>query len=222
MADTATTIQGALFDLDGLILDTEAVGMEAFSDVTGPMGMDKDRSDEIYLTLIGLSGETANARISALFPDEDTDRIDRLWIAAMARRLEHDVPMRPTAFETIWELHRNGLPMAIVTSSRRRFVAPKLERVGLRECFAALVTANDVAQRKPHPEPYLQGAAHLGLPPGRCAAFEDSDTGTRAAVAAGCVTFQIPDLRPLDTPFPLLGQRHASTLREAVEQAGLL
>ena len=74
--------------------------------------------------------------------------------------------------------------------------------------------------RKPDPEPYLLGADTLGLLPEACAAFEDSDTGTRAAVAAGCKVWQVPDLRPEGTQVPMIGQTLAENLADAVRDAG--
>jgi len=78
-----------------------------------------------------------------------------------------------------------------------------------------------VAANKPDPEPYLHAARVLGVDPADCAAFEDSDTGITAAIRAGCMAVQIPDLRTPNTPLPNLGQRVARDLRHAVEMFGM-
>lgn len=216
------TFQGALFDLDGLILDTEAVGLDAFVEIMGPLGMSSRDASDFYLGLIGISFEDTRTQLQTRFPGVDVDAIDCAWVGAMGKRLENSVPLRPTAFEAITDMHASGLPMAVVTSSGRRYAISKLKRVGLLSCFRAVVTADDVTRKKPDPEPYLTGAKRLIVPAAACAAFEDSDTGTRAARAAGCATWQIPDLRPAGHPLPALGQSVSTTLRDALEDAGLL
>ena len=222
MMARAGAIDGVLFDLDGLLLDTEAVGMVAFAEAVEVLGMIEADANALYLTMIGNSFEASRDGLAGIFPDVDLDWLDQSWTDAMARRLEVGVPMRPTVQGVMNGLIATGIPMAVVTSSRRKYVLSKLERVGFLRHLAGVVSADDVTHKKPNPEPYLKGAALLGLPPERCAAFEDSDTGTQAAIAARCQTWQIPDLRPLGKPVPQLGQTLAETLRDAVEDAGLL
>ena len=111
--------------------------------------------------------------------------------------------------------------MAVVTSTNRAPALAHLEHAGLLDYFELVVGGDEVSANKPDPAPYLQAAAALGVDPTQCAAFEDSDLGTQAAVSAGCLTTQIPDLRP-PVPLPALGQKVAANLVEAMQNLGLL
>ena len=91
-------------------------------------------------------------------------------------------------------LREHAIPMALATSTARPHTTTKLTRAGLVGFFETLVCGGETANGKPHPEPYLEAARRLGCDPRDCWALEDSNNGTRAAAAAGCVTFQVPDL----------------------------
>ena len=106
--------------------------------------------------------------------------------------------------------------MAVVTSSHRVNALHHLEIAGLAHHFELVVAGDEVPANKPDPAPYLQAAAALGIDPRACAAFEDSDPGIASATRAGCIAFQIPDMRPKNVPLPMLGQRTATNLAEAV------
>ncbi|NNE81901.1 MAG: HAD family phosphatase [Silicimonas sp.] len=206
--------------MDGLLLDTERVALRAFQDVVAPFGMGAPEAEGLFLTLIGSSGGQTRARLAELFPDH-ADTVDSRWNACFADHLESGVPLRPGAFETVTRLARKGVAMAVVTSTGRDRARHHLDRVGLLPAFVDVIGGDSVTSNKPHPEPYLKGALAVARDPANCVAFEDSDTGTRAAVAAGCRVWQIPDLRPPGLALPDLGQAVATTLVEAVEAAGL-
>ena len=98
--------------------------------------------------------------------------------------------------ELLADLNRSGVPCALVTMSYRRFVAPILAALP-DDAFTTVVTGDAVSQGKPHPEPYLKAARNLGVPPGDCLAIEDSNTGARSAVAAGCTVLVVPNHVPV-------------------------
>ncbi|MEM1375324.1 MAG: HAD family phosphatase [Pseudomonadota bacterium] len=215
-------IKGALFDMDGLLLDTETIAQQAFISATAPHGLTRTAATDAFPYFVGGNVQTARPRLKRLFPGADTDSIDHAWGRAFEALIAKGVPTKRTVVETLRALASRGLPMAVVTSSSRAHAEHNLAIAGIREFFEGLVSGTDVSNRKPNAEPYLRGAALLGLAPGACAAFEDSDPGITAAVAAGCVATQIPDIRPPGVAFPALGQRHATTLAEAVTALGLL
>ena len=114
----------------------------------------------------------------------------------MHQRMAETVPVKPGAIEFIEELKRRGVPMAVATSSRSPHAFGHLGRAGLLDLFNTVVTRDDVAHPKPHPEPYLTAAHRLGVAPASCLALEDSYSGVRAAHAAGMQTIMVPDLVP--------------------------
>ncbi|MEL6532473.1 MAG: HAD family phosphatase [Pseudomonadota bacterium] len=215
-----TAFSGCLFDMDGLLLDTERQGMAVFAALMAARGVPAAEAEAFYLTLVGTSIEHTERSLRARYPQFDPAEIDAEWVRGIAEVAERGMPMRPRVAEVIPALARQGVPMAVVTNSSSARAEEHLEAAGLGACFQAVLGRDRVPAPKPDPAPYLTGAAVLGLPPEACAAFEDSDAGTRAARAAGCATWQIPDLRPAGQAFPELGQRMARDLEQAVREAG--
>lgn len=218
-----TALRGALFDMDGLLLDTERLAQKSFIEVTAPYRLAASQAEAIFLTMVGSSGAQSWKLLAPHLPEgADLDALDRAWSASFTRLAQQGIDLRPTAAEAVHALAAQGVPMAVVTSSKRAQAEDHLTQTGLRQYFAGIIGAGDVTRHKPAPDPYLAGAALLGLNPEDCAAFEDSDKGTRAALAAGCAVWQIPDLRPPDVPIADLGQSQAKTLLAAVRDAGFL
>jgi HAD superfamily hydrolase (TIGR01509 family) len=122
--------------------------------------------------------------------------VDEL-LDAVIEQVEREVPWREGARELLGSLRGAGVPCALVTMSYARFVKPILAALP-PGTFAAVVTGDAVDRGKPHPEPYLAAARDLDVLAGECLAIEDSDTGTRSAVAAGCRVL----VAPLHVPVP--------------------
>lgn len=211
---------GCLFDMDGLLLDTERVGLKVFVEALGVRGIAAGEAEALYLSVIGTSSAHTWSEIERTFPSLDPAEIDAAWHAGLHREMADHVPLRPTVAATLARLAGEGVPMAVVTMTQTPRASEHLTRAGIAGYFRTILGRDRVSAPKPDPAPYLAGSKALGLPPEACAAFEDSDTGTRAAVAAGCQTWQIPDLRPPALAIPDLGQSHAETLAEAVAAAG--
>lgn len=219
-------IDALLFDMDGLLLDSEREFMEALVEVGVPFGFARAELEAFFRTLVGTSAAVTGARLAEFLPDGvDAAVFEKEWRQANAARRKRGgqmrVPLRPTVGQVIPALAAEGHRMAVVTSTKRAPALEHLQHAGLLPYFEFIVAGDEVSANKPDPAPYLQAARALGVDPARCAAFEDSDLGTQAAVAAGCVTTQIPDVRP-DVPLPRIGQRVAETLGGAVVQLGLL
>lgn len=209
--------KGFLFDMDGLLLDTERVGLKAFAMVCARHDIGADEAEPFFLSLIGGS-LAVNVAKSKVFFEGRVDAIDFgvAWNAQKQALMQDDVPLRPFVREVIESLAASGAQMAVVTSTLGDPARHELARVGLLPHFKAVIAGDEVSANKPDPAPYLQGAAALGFDPRDCAAFEDSDTGITAAMGAGCRAVQIPDLRPVSVALPNLGQLVARDLKEAV------
>jgi HAD superfamily hydrolase (TIGR01509 family) len=182
-----------VFDMDGTLLDTEAVFRDIVFDVCGTLGF--PMTNEVHLSMVGSSHEATNQLLVeaygvsfpyALFDQQCRER--------MHLRMADAVPLKTGVTEMLAELKGRRIPVAVATSSRTPHAVGHLGRAGLLDHFAAVVTRDDVANPKPHPEPYLTAARLIGVKPETCLAVEDSHSGVRAAHAAGMQTVMVPDL----------------------------
>lgn len=185
-----------LFDLDGTLVDTErlaqAAGLAAFATIGRPVDI------AFMHSLVGKDGPTTDRIIAAQFPGIDLVNLIAHWDASFAAAMGNGLPVKQGAVDLLTRL---SIPCAVVTSSGRENAHRKLSLTGLDAFFQTVVVLEDVTHAKPAPEPFLLGAARLGVDPARCLAFEDSDTGAEAARLAGCTVVQVPDTQPTTGPF---------------------
>jgi HAD superfamily hydrolase (TIGR01509 family) len=184
-----------LFDMDGLLLDTERLIRDAMLAVMADLGFAMQAAD--YALLIGRPEPASRAIMHDRFgPGLDYDAMR----AEVRQRIRTQWgPLRPVkagAAALLAQLGAARVPCAVVTSSEHDLARSLLGPVGLLPHFAAIVGCDDVAQGKPHPDPYLAGAARLGLDPAACLALEDSHNGVISAHAAGTQVVMVPDLLP--------------------------
>lgn len=189
------SLLGVLFDMDGLLVDTEPLWFEVESSVMDRLGGRWDSSDQQALVggslnrsldyLLGKATRPASRQVVA-----------RWMLDGMVELLStRPVPVLPGARELIAEVAAAGVPYGLVTSSERPIMAAVLDR--LEVTFPVTVCGDDVSRSKPDPEPYLLAAAKVGADPRQCVALEDSPNGVAAAEAAGCVTVAVPSLVPI-------------------------
>jgi HAD superfamily hydrolase (TIGR01509 family) len=187
--------QAVLFDMDGLLIDSERVWLEVESEVMAWLGGEWSAAHQERL--VGGSLYLAvDYMLELTGADAPREEVGRRMLDGMVERLGACVPMMPGAKELLAEVRAAGVTAALVSSSHRRLIEPVLDAVG-REHFALSVAGDEVARTKPHPEPYLTAAARLGADPGRCVVLEDSPNGVAAAEAAGCVTVAVPGVLPI-------------------------
>jgi HAD superfamily hydrolase (TIGR01509 family) len=185
-----------LFDMDGLLVDSEPLWLEAETAVMARLGASWTPADQVQL-LGGSLDRTVRYLLAKATKPAPPATVAEWLMSGMAERvLDHGVPIQPGARELLAEVADAGLPHALVTSSERRFMDAVLARTGMR--FDATVCADDVSVTKPDPEPYLLAAKLLGVEPGRCFALEDSPNGVASAQAAGCQVFAVPSLIPIE------------------------
>ena len=184
-----------VFDMDGTLLDTELVFKAIVWEVTQTLGF--AMTDDVHGRMVGSSHEATNRLLveayGVSFPYELFDAECR---RLMHGRMAQSVPVKPGVPELLKELKARRIPTAVATSSRAAHALGHLGTAGLLDLFQAIVTRDDVTHPKPHPEPYLTAARHLGVKPAMCLAIEDSHSGVRAAHDAGMQTVMVPDLVP--------------------------
>lgn len=184
--------QAAIFDMDGLLLDTERVCMRVFQEACEVQQLPFYK--DIYLSMIGCNA----AGIEAIFRKaygNDLDRLHQEWRTRYNAVVKHQaIPIKDGVVELLEWMKEQNLPTAVATSTAKDVAKIKLELAGLSKYFDNVTTGCEVSNGKPDPEIYLLAANRLNVEPTKCLAFEDSNNGVKAAVAAQMLTYQIPDL----------------------------
>jgi len=202
-----------IFDMDGLMIDSERVSIACWSQAAQELGLPIE--DGFWLRLVGLGDRDCErlllqhieaGQVAALFA-----RCHDLYEA----RTHAGLPLRPGIMELLQLLREHDIPRAVATSTRQPRASRKLAASGLLAFFDVVVTSSDVAYPKPAPDIYLLAARKLGKEAARCLALEDSPAGIRAAVGAGMTAIQVPDLVHPDEDLRALGHRIVGSLVDA-------
>lgn len=181
--------------MDGLLIDTEAVYLDALQDAARDLEVEMPM--EFCHSMIGISGRECDVMIQNLYgAGFRIDHFRERFSGHAKRRLDMHLPVKPGVVEMLDFLARRGLKLAVATGSGRITADRHLARAGLIDRFAAVATRDDVLNAKPAPDVYLEAARRLGVAPEHCIAFEDSNVGLTAAHAAGTMAFMVPDILP--------------------------
>ena len=207
-----TCIRGIVFDMDGLLLDTERLYMRAYQQACHESGV--ELKDETYFDMIGHRADTSHAILRrAIGADAPINVIIDASRRYYYNYIEHDgIPLLKGAEDLVKYFAKKGLPMAIATSTFYDLACNKLDLVNLRRYFVDIVSGDRVTHGKPKPEIYLKACKLLELPPTECLALEDSPTGLRAAHSAGLATVLVPDLKPSTAEAFALADKTYTTL----------
>jgi HAD superfamily hydrolase (TIGR01509 family) len=184
-----------VFDMDGLLFDTERLYEQAAIAAAAELGYELDSA--FHRTTVGSPWTVIRGllldRYGASFAAEELrDTARRIF----GELVERERLLKPGVLELLDLLDRLGLPRAIATTSSRPTVQRHLEAHDLVGRFHHIVAHGDYARHKPAPDPFLKAAEQLGVAPELCLALEDSHNGVRAASAAGMMTVMVPDLVP--------------------------
>jgi HAD superfamily hydrolase (TIGR01509 family) len=191
------TLQAILFDMDGLLIDSEPLWFEVESEVMAHLGGQWDPADQRAL-VGGSLDRTVDYLLSRATRAVPRDEVGRWLVDGMTALLrERGVAVLPGARELLAEVTDAGMRNALVTSSERQIMEAAIPKIGMN--FGATVCAEDVRHAKPSAEPYLRAAELLGAAPECCVALEDSPNGVAAAEAAGCTVIAVPSLLPIPT-----------------------
>lgn len=188
--------QAVVFDMDGLLLETERLAMATFLDACRLHGYEPDPA--VYLRCVGTREERTREILregyGAAFP---IDAVTQSWWAQYHEHVLHrPVDAKPGARSLLERLAVLRVPLAVATSTGTELAIRKLTLAGFAPFFRHVVGGDQVQRAKPDPEPYREAARRLGAPVHVCWAIEDSENGVRAAHAAGLFVVQVPDLVP--------------------------
>jgi HAD superfamily hydrolase (TIGR01509 family) len=185
--------------MDGLLLDTERLSRRSWLAGAADLGMEVPLS--ALTSIIGRRRPEVEAEFRAALGDDFP--VDALYqrhgvhyYANLAETPAEEL-RKPGVLRLLDWLDQAGIPRAIATSTLAKGAASKLELAGLTDRFDIVVSGDQVARSKPAPDIFLEAAARLGIAPADCVAFEDSDLGLEAAMAAGMRVVAVPDLKPL-------------------------
>ncbi|WP_458685838.1 HAD family hydrolase [Nocardia tengchongensis] len=186
-------LDAVLWDMDGTLLDSEKLWDMALRELAGQYG--RELTDAVRHALIGASGPNAfRILFEGLGIEHTPAAVEQSaeWMEARVTELfQGPVPWRPGAREALDLVRAAGVPMALVTNTKRSLAEYGLDTIG-REYFGATVCADEVPHGKPAPDVYLRAAELLGVAPEHAVAIEDSPTGSIAAQAAGCALLVVP------------------------------
>jgi HAD superfamily hydrolase (TIGR01509 family) len=183
-------IDGVVFDLDGLLLDSEQVWDAAREELARERG--GRWHPQAQRDMMGMSSpEWSRYMHDVIGLPEPPDEINAEVVGRLERRYREHLPVIPGAREAVERLAERW-PLALASSSNRELIDLALDLMGIADRFQATVSSEEVARGKPAPDVYLEAARRLGIDPTRAAAIEDSHNGIRAGKAAGMRVIAIP------------------------------
>jgi HAD superfamily hydrolase (TIGR01509 family) len=209
-------VHAVVFDMDGLLVDTEILCRDAMMQEAQGMGLELPL--EVFLHMVGTQRALSEQVLVDHFgPSFPLDRFHEGWLSRFYAVAEAGVLLKDGVLELLDHLDGADLKRAIATSSPHREVDRNLAQHGLSSRFHAVVARGDYERGKPAPDPFLRAAEVLGAAPAHCLALEDSHNGVRAAHAAGMMTVMVPDLLAPTTEMQELCVRIVETLHEVPE-----
>jgi HAD superfamily hydrolase (TIGR01509 family) len=186
-------IKAVIFDVDGLLLDTERVALAAYLEAASRSGI--NATEELFMSLVGRNWATSQGLLKDALGTDDAETMLAEWPRTFESRvLGAGIPKKPGADEVIHMLVKRETPVALATSTSRDLATDRLRSAGLLEHFEVIVTGDEVANGKPAPDIFLLAAERLDIEPTACIVLEDSEPGVRAGDRAGMRVLMVPDL----------------------------
>ena len=202
-------LHAIVFDMDGLMVDSEPLSQQAWDEYLRPYG--HQLTEEIVSNIIGLRGDVSTPLIKEMFSlPEPVPVIIEKRMAIYSQIRANGVPTMPGLRELHTELARRRIRWGVATSSPRHHAEEILQQLGLQERCQAIAAGDEVVHGKPNPAIYLLAAERLGISPQHCLALEDSGPGSLAAVRAGMTAIAIPNVQTKTADFSHVHHRYNS------------
>jgi len=207
---------GIIFDVDGLMLDTEGPMIPLWAQAGKPLGW--DISPEVVLRTLGITIEgTRTIFLQEYGPDFPYERIRAEFSRLYYKELEKGIPHKSGLVFLLDHLASLGIPLAVATSARRESAVWKLRKAGILDRFSALACGDEIRNGKPAPDIFLLAAERLRQKPCDCVGFEDSPAGLQGLHAAGIRSVFVKDLTDPPPEIRATVWRCCADLTEAAE-----
>jgi HAD hydrolase, family IA, variant 3 len=187
--------KGAIFDMDGLLFDTESLYQRAWTMVADDFGV--ERKPDLGKACSGTTGDLTERIVHEYHPTVDAKAYIRRVVACVHDEMEKNLTVMAGVHEILAYFREQGVRMATASSSTVAQIEQNLRKSGLRDYFDVVVGGDLVTHGKPAPDIFLLAAERIGILPADCYVFEDGYNGLRGAAAAGCAPVMIPDTMPL-------------------------
>lgn len=185
--------KAAIFDMDGLLIDSERIIMQACITAAQQVGITYTHAE--YVELIGRAGpDSTRIMVEQLGGVSNFNLVMQGLDALLAER-NNTFPLKHGASELLKHYQDSNIVCSVASSSATHHIHHRLSQVGVLDYFSHLTSGQEVTQSKPNPDIYLLAVKKLGLKVEECIAFEDSESGARAAIAAGLKVVVVPDLK---------------------------
>ena len=185
-------IRAAIFDMDGLMFDTEKYYDEEWERLIVEFGYEAD--PRMAEKLRGTNGTLMEGLLLEMYPGLDVKKFVKTTMERVEKITEEGIDVKPGLYEILDYLKEKNVRMIIASGSLKKLVVRNLKNLHLDTYFEDVVTAEDVPQSKPAPDIYLEAARRLQMKPEDCCVLEDSSNGIRGAVRAGCLPVMVPDV----------------------------
>ena len=186
--------QGAIFDMDGLLFDTETLYQRGWTIIADEFGV--ERKPELGKACCGTCGDLTVQLAHQFPPTVDAEAYIRRVVEYVHGEAEKKLPVMEGVHEILQYFHEHGVRIATASSSTVMQIETNLRKSGLRKYFDAIVGGDLVKNGKPAPDIFLLAAERIEMPPTDCYVFEDGYNGLRGAATAGCAPVMIPDTMP--------------------------
>ncbi|MBQ9327941.1 MAG: HAD family phosphatase [Solobacterium sp.] len=209
---------GAIFDMDGLMFDSERLYQETWREIADREGV--VLGPHFTQDICGTSGDLLRSVVKKYYHTDNPDSLFQECSSKVAEKMKDEVPMKPGLLELLELFTASGVKLAVASSSKAELIEQNLSRSDTRHYFDKVVSGTFVEHGKPAPDIFLLAAKEIGCDPKDCYVFEDSINGVMAGLAAGCETIMVPDyIGPTETVRN--SEAHiCSSLSEAAQRIG--
>lgn len=190
-------IKAAIFDMDGLLIDSERIIMQGCMAAAAAIGMTYRQED--YVALVGRVWSDASRIMAAQLGGEDNMQQVITGLEQFLAARNHVFPLKAGVNELLAFYQARGIRCSVASSSPMPHITHRLSHTGVLDYFSHLTSGQEVQRGKPNPDIYLLALEKLGLQAEECIAFEDSELGAQAAIAAGLRVIVVPDLKQPST-----------------------